>query len=302
MVTSSSSSIHDEFQGTRKEGSVTLRYPMLTKTNYSVLAIETRVDLQAQRVWDATQCEGVEERHDRMALAAIYQGIPEDVLLMLADKDTTKKAWETLRTMHMGAERVKEAKVQTLRSDFEVIRMKESESVDEFSMRLNTIVTGIRSLCDTIEEITVRTDEEVLVAEVGDEAGVVDVVVVVVEAIDDEPTLMMEISPENAYGKVFLNVEKVTINLLQTGKSRVESDVWYLDNGASNHMTGDRSKFHELEEYVPGRVKFGDGSTVTIIGKGSVLFDCKNGDQRLLNESRIAKIIYDSYDESYMIS
>ncbi|PWA73003.1 hypothetical protein CTI12_AA185870 [Artemisia annua] len=55
----------------------------------------------------------------------------------------------------MGADRVKEAKVQTLRSDFEVIRMKNDESVDDFAMRLNTIVTGIRSLGETIEEITV---------------------------------------------------------------------------------------------------------------------------------------------------
>nr|GEX61889.1 hypothetical protein [Tanacetum cinerariifolium] len=45
---------------------------------------------------------------------AVSGMIPEDVLLMLADKDTAKEAWETLRTMHMGAERVKVAKAQTL--------------------------------------------------------------------------------------------------------------------------------------------------------------------------------------------
>nr|GEZ40885.1 inositol transporter 4-like isoform X3 [Tanacetum cinerariifolium] len=72
MVASLSSSIHDEVQGTGKEGSVTLHYPMLTKTNYSMSAIKMRVNLQAQGVWDATQREGVEERQDRMALAAIY--------------------------------------------------------------------------------------------------------------------------------------------------------------------------------------------------------------------------------------
>nr|GEW14493.1 ribonuclease H-like domain, reverse transcriptase, RNA-dependent DNA polymerase [Tanacetum cinerariifolium] len=44
--------------------------------------------------------------------------------MMLAKKDSAKEARETLRTMHMGADRVKEAKVQTLRSDFEVIQMK----------------------------------------------------------------------------------------------------------------------------------------------------------------------------------
>ena len=60
-----------------------------------------------------------------MALAAIYQAILEDVLLMLDETDTAKEAWETLKMMHMGADRVKEAKAQNLRSDFEVIRMKE---------------------------------------------------------------------------------------------------------------------------------------------------------------------------------
>lgn len=49
-------------------------------------------------------------------------------------------------------------------------------------------------------------------------------------------------------------------------------------------MTGDQLKFHELDEMISGQVRFGDGSTVAIMGKGSILFDCKNGDQRLLNE------------------
>lgn len=139
MSSSSSSNVDDtSSQRIGKDGVVTLHYLMLTKTNYSVWALKMRVNLQAQGVW-----------------AAIYQALPEDVLMMLAEKDTDKEAWETLRTMHMGAERVKEAKVQTLRSDFEVIRMKDSESVDDFAMRLNTIVTGIRSLGEKIEEITV---------------------------------------------------------------------------------------------------------------------------------------------------
>lgn len=42
---------------------------------------------------------------------------------------------------------------------------------------------------------------------------------------------------------------------------------WY-----HRHMTGDRTKFHELDEKIAGLVKFGDGSTVKIHGKGSILF------------------------------
>lgn len=54
----------------------------------------------------------VDDRRDRMALAAIYQSVQEDVLLTLAEKDSAKDTWETLRTMHMGANCVKEAKIQ----------------------------------------------------------------------------------------------------------------------------------------------------------------------------------------------
>ncbi|GKA50389.1 uncharacterized mitochondrial protein-like protein [Tanacetum coccineum] len=61
-----------------------------------------------------------------------------------------------------------------------------------------------------------------------------------------------------------------------------EDDVWYFDNGASNHMTGNYSYFSELNENITGRVRFGDGSCVSIKGKGSILLQGKNGEQRLL--------------------
>ena len=57
--------------------------------------------------------------------------------------------------MHVGVKRVKEAKVETLKSEFEATRMKDSESIDEFSMKLRTMVSGILSLRDVVEEISV---------------------------------------------------------------------------------------------------------------------------------------------------
>lgn len=49
-------------------------------------------------------------------------------------------------------------------------------------------------------------------------------------------------------------------------------------------MTGEKNKFNKLDENITGQVHFGDGSTVLIRGKGSVLLKCKNGEQRLLHE------------------
>ncbi|XP_076916375.1 uncharacterized protein LOC143576068 [Bidens hawaiensis] len=81
---------------------------------------------------------------------------------------------------------------------------------------------------------------------------------------------------------VHLNEEKVLPNKLKADSS--EKDVWYLDNGASNHMTGNRAYFAELNDRITGRVKFGDGSCVVIKGKGSILFEGKTEEQKLLTD------------------
>ncbi|KAD3336326.1 hypothetical protein E3N88_31845 [Mikania micrantha] len=59
--------------------------------------------------------------------------------------------------------------------------------------------------------------------------------------------------------------------------------LWYLDNDASNHMTGNKEHFRELDKKVSGRVRFGDGSFVEIEGKGSILLECKNKEQRVIS-------------------
>ena len=51
---------------------------------------------------------------------------------------------------------------------------------------------------------------------------------------------------------------------------------WYLDSGASNHMTGSKESFSELDDDVTGTVKFGDGSRVAIQGCVTFIFRCQN--------------------------
>ena len=61
-----------------------------------------------------------------------------------------------------------------------------------------------------------------------------------------------------------------------------ESTRWILDTGATNHMTGARSAFSELDAGVHGTVKFGDGSIVDIEGHGTVVFKRKSGEHQAL--------------------
>ena len=48
------------------------------------------------------------------------------------------------------------------------------------------------------------------------------------------------------------------------------SCLWYLDNGCSRHMTGDKSLFKTLKEKVGDYVTFGDRSHAQVLGKGTI--------------------------------
>lgn len=81
---------------------------------------------------------------------------------------------------------------------------------------------------------------------------------------------------------IFLNEDKYIPPKVEANQE--DDDMWYLDNGASNHMTGKYSYFSELNKRITGRVRFGDGSCVRIEGKGSILFEGKNGEQKVMKD------------------
>lgn len=98
---------------------------------------------------------------------------------------------------------------------------------------------------------------------------------------EEEPALLLVECGRSETEMVMLNEENVLPELKATDEWR-ESQVWYLDNCASNHMTGQKGKFRYLDESMIGVVRFGDGSTVDIKGKGTVAFKYKNGEEKLL--------------------
>ena len=73
---------------------------------------------------------------------------------------------------------------------------------------------------------------------------------------------------------VHLVEDTAQVLLGHEGSGGAGSGLWYLDTGASNHMTGDRAVFAELDTAVTGTVKFGDGSVVNIRGRGTILLAC----------------------------
>ena len=59
---------------------------------------------------------------------------------------------------------------------------------------------------------------------------------------------------------------------------------WYLDSSASNHMTGSKAAFSELNDDMTDTVKFDDGSRVAIRGHDTIIFRCQNGEHLALTD------------------
>ena len=49
-----------------------------------------------------------------------------------------------------------------------------------------------------------------------------------------------------------------------------KNDTWIIDSGCSHHMTGDKEKFENIEDYDSGSVRFGNNEPCCIKGRGRI--------------------------------
>jgi hypothetical protein len=133
----------------RESGGGAVNYPTLTKTNYSEWAIIMHVQLQGAGLWDAVEHDDATERQERLALGAILRSVSSDMVPVLAAKDNAKAAWDAIKTMRVGVDRVREARRQKLQKDFENLAFKSGESIEDFSLRISGIINELQSLGDS---------------------------------------------------------------------------------------------------------------------------------------------------------
>lgn len=60
-------------------------------------------------------------------------------------------------------------------------------------------------------------------------------------------------------------------------------EVWFLDSGCSNHMSGNESLFNFIDMNVKSKIKMGNNEVVPVVGKGSILFRTKQGEKEIEN-------------------
>lgn len=110
--------------------------------------------LEANGLWqttESTETTQPDKKKETTAIAYLYQFLPEDQLLQITKHKTPKAIWDALKTRHLGEERVQQARLQTLRSELELLHMREDETIDTFTGKLTTLVNKAASLGHTIQ-------------------------------------------------------------------------------------------------------------------------------------------------------
>ena len=136
----------------KEGGGTSIKCLMLTATNYTVWEIRMKTSLKVHKVWKAVEEETTDGDKKNMAIALLFQSIPEVLILQVGELNTTKKVCEAIKTRHVGAERVMEARLQTLMSGFERLKMKDTKKIDDFSGKLSEIASKSAALGVSIEE------------------------------------------------------------------------------------------------------------------------------------------------------
>ncbi|KAG7587705.1 GAG-pre-integrase domain [Arabidopsis suecica] len=369
-----------------KEGvSSSIQCPMLTNSNYTVWTMRMKAALRVHKAWETIDPGSADLEKNDMARALLFQSIPESMILQVGEHETAKGVWDGIKARNLGADRVKEARLQTLMNEFDRLKMKESDTIDDFAGRISEISTKAASLGENIEETKVVKKflkslprkkyihiiaalEQVLDLKkttfediVGRLKTYEDRVCDEEEDSQEDQSKLMFVNSESQDGGrgrgrgrfgrgrgrfgyqnrdygyqqgyqqrdksmvtcyrcdktghyasdcpdrllkliklqetqekeeedtqeaeslmmhevVYLNERNVMPRVFETCSDKA----WYLDNGASNHMTGHRAWFCKMNEMVTGKVRFGDDSRIDIKGKGSILFVSKTGERRIL--------------------
>jgi hypothetical protein len=111
-----------------------------------------QVNLEGMDVCDAINPGGSSCKNDRIALEALLRGVPPDMLSFLDKKKTAEEAWEAVRSMQIGSDRVKAVNARRLMIEFKNITFKEGELVDESGMWIESLVENLRALGVTITD------------------------------------------------------------------------------------------------------------------------------------------------------
>jgi hypothetical protein len=99
-----------------------------------------RVQLHVRHLWEVIRYGDVDYYEDRRALDAPIATVPPEMQFLLSKKRTTKEAWDAIAVARIGSDRARKTTLQALLKEWESLTFKPGEDIDNFALRLNTLL------------------------------------------------------------------------------------------------------------------------------------------------------------------
>ncbi|KAK4386398.1 putative disease resistance protein [Sesamum angolense] len=147
-----------------------LKSPFFSGQNYDYWAIKMKTYFQSQKLWELVE-EGVtlpedsstsssaekgklenKKAKDSEALYYIQTTVADHIFPRISVATSTKEAWSILQKEYQGSAKVRIIKLQTLRRDFENMKMKDSETIDEYYSKVRELVNQLKAYGEDIPE------------------------------------------------------------------------------------------------------------------------------------------------------
>ncbi|CAJ2634874.1 unnamed protein product [Trifolium pratense] len=226
---------------------------------------------------------------DLKAKNYLFQAIDRTILETILNRDTARDIWISMHLKYQGSTKVKRAQLQALRREFEILAMKETESVDEYLSRTLAIANKMTAYGETMDQVKVV--EKVLRSMTSKFNYVVcsieesnDVTKLTIDELqssllvheqrmqftqekDEEKALQISAGRGGGRGRGGNSVRE-SLQVKVYDDSHME--IWFLDSGCSNHMVGRKDWLFNFDDNFRETVKVGDNSKMSVMGKGNL--------------------------------
>ncbi|XP_068304235.1 uncharacterized protein [Pyrus communis] len=165
--------------------------------------------------------------------------------------------WDSLKQKYQGTTRVKRAQLQALHNKFEILHMKERESVNEYFACALTVANKMRIHGGKMEDVVVIKK--------------------ILRSMIDKYDYVWECPKKGKDSKGFYaeTSEEMLLMAYVDIKEVNREELWFLDSGCSNHMCslhmcGKNELFTTLDDTFRKFMKIGNDSSLDVLGKGNV--------------------------------
>lgn len=144
--------------------------PTFDGENYEFWKIKMRTLLLSQNLWSFIESGYTEPENevaltdsekkklddsrmkDSKALLFIQQGVSATIFPRICGATKAKEAWEILQKEFQGNTKVMRIKLQSLRREFENLKMKEAETMQDYFSRMMEVVNQLRTYGEDVTE------------------------------------------------------------------------------------------------------------------------------------------------------